>query len=166
MFLKINAHKIARFASRYHKKGTDSHKSLTLKPIDSDQWHWTHSKHKPRVVVVVVILILQHSRTVSAEQVMKCAAAHRVSPENRPVLRRYRLDEHLSPFLSWRIQPLRSWSPRSIRAVAVTFGHNNPGRHRQECRQSHGATGTGIKPGGSGWAQETDLCSTLASFLS
>lgn len=93
-------------------------------------------------------LILQHSRTVSAEQVIRCAAAHRVSFENRPVLRRYRLYEHLSPFLSWGIEPLRSDCPRPIRAIAVIFGHDNPGRHRQECRQPHGAAGTGIKPGG------------------
>lgn len=94
--------------------------------------------------VFVVIHVLLYNKTVSAEQVNKSGTTHRVSSENRPVLWRHRLHEHLSPSLSGRIQPLRSWCPRSIRAEAVIFGHDDPGRHRQECRQPHGAAGTGI----------------------
>lgn len=72
-------------------------------------------------------------------------ATHRVPSEDWPVLGRYWLHKHLSPSLSGGIQPLCSLRPRSVRAVAVIFGYNNPGCHRQECCQPHGAAGTAMK---------------------
>lgn len=134
MYFVTNAHKKAHFASHYHKT---AHRQIRT------VWHTRNTS----CTFCVVILISRHSRTSSAVQVMTCSAAHRVSSENRPVLGRYRLYVHLSSSLCWRIQPLRSLCPRSIRAVAVVFGHDDPGRHRQECRQPHGATETGIKTG-------------------
>lgn len=67
---------------------------------------------------------------------------HPVPFENGPIFRGYWLHEHLSPSLSRRIQPLGSLRPRSVSAVSVIFGHNDPDSHRQESGQPHFTAGT------------------------
>lgn len=67
---------------------------------------------------------------------------HPVPFEDRPVFRGYRLHKHLSPFLPRRIQPLGSLRPRSVGAVTVIFGHDDPESHRQESGQPHCPAGT------------------------
>lgn len=67
---------------------------------------------------------------------------HPVPFEDRPVFRGYGLHKHLSPFLSRRIQPLGRRRPRSVSAVTVIFGHDDPESHRQESGQPHCPAGT------------------------
>lgn len=88
-----------------------------------------------------VYTVLCHKRSQNCRLPM-WYVTHCVPSENWPVLRRYGLHKHLSPFLSRRIQPLSSRRPRSVRAEAVILGYNNPGCHRQESCQPHCAAGT------------------------